>query len=269
MSAFTEPAFAWEPITPRGVAAFAQSSFERLFVVQGVVALIVAMSVSWLLSDGVFPTIDAAIENLPDIGSIHGGRLDWRADSPVILAEGGIVAISVDLDHSDTLHSPADFQFEFGRDTLCIYSLFGVAELEYPRGYIIAVNQPEAEPVWGAWAPNILAVAAVGTFFGMLVLWAALACIYCLPVWLICFFANRDLSLAATWRLAGAALMPGALLMTMALVLYDLRAFDLVQLCFAFGMHLVFGWIYLFVSPLFLKRVLPAEKKNPFGPPVN
>jgi hypothetical protein len=38
-----------------------------------------------------------------------------------------------------------------------------------------------------------------------------------------------------------------------------------VQLCFAFGMHLVIGWIYLFVSPMFLRRRLPAEKKNPFS----
>jgi hypothetical protein len=37
-----------------------------------------------------------------------------------------------------------------------------------------------------------------------------------------------------------------------------------VQLCFAFGLHLVLGWIYLFVSPMFLHRVLPSERKNPF-----
>jgi len=49
-------------------------------------------------------------------------------------------------------------------------------------------------------------------------------------------------------------------------VFYDLGGFDLVQLCFAFGMHLVIGWIYLFVSPLFLNRALPAAKKNPFVP---
>lgn len=269
MSAFTEPAFAWEPITPRGVAAFARASLERLFVVQGVGALVVALSAVWLLSDGVFPTINAAIDNLPEMGSIHGGRLDWRADSPVILAEGGILAISVDLDHSGTLHSPADFQFEFGRDSLCILSLFGEAELYYPRDYIFYVNQPDARPVWGAWSPNILALAAVGTFFGLLAAWAVLATVYCLPVWLICFFTNRDLSLPACWRLAGAALMPGALLVALALVLYDLRAFDFVQLCFAFGMHLIIGWIYLFVSPLFLNRARPSEKSNPFVPPVN
>lgn len=265
MSAFTEPSFAWEPITPRGVAAFARATFERLFVVQSVFALLAAGSVVWLLSDGIYPTMDDTIENLPEMGSIHGGRLDWREDSPVILAEGGILAISVDMDHGGSLRSPADFQLEFGRDTLRIFSLFGEAEVGYPPNYTISVNQPEARPAWGAWAPEILALAAIGTFFGLLLTWAALASIYCLPVWLVCFFANRDLNLAASWRLAGAALMPGAALISLSLVLYDLRAFDLVQLCFAFGMHLVIGWIYLFVSPLFLNRALPAENKNPFG----
>ena len=82
VSAFTEPAFAWEPITPRGVAAFARASFERLFVVQAVVALLGAAAVVWLLSDGIFPTIDAAIGELPEAGQIHSGKLDWRDDSP-------------------------------------------------------------------------------------------------------------------------------------------------------------------------------------------
>jgi hypothetical protein len=47
-------------------------------------------------------------------------------------------------------------------------------------------------------------------------------------------------------------------------VLYDLGGFDIVQLSLAFGLHLVIGWIYLFVSPMFLNRALPAEKQNPF-----
>lgn len=266
MSAFTEPSFAWEPFTPRGVAAFARSPFERLFIVQSVFALMAAGVIVWLLFDGIFPTIDATIENLPATGSMHGGRLDWREDAPVILAEGGILAVSVDLDHSSTLHSPADFQVELGRNSVNVFSLFGEADMEYPTGYTIAFNQPEVRPVWGAWAPNILALTAIGTFFGLLLIWALMATIYCAPVRLICFFANRDLNWGASWRLAAAALMPGAVLMSLSLVLYDLRAFDLVQLCFAFGMHLVIGWIYLFVSPLFLNRTTQAEKKNPFQP---
>jgi hypothetical protein len=34
-------------------------------------------------------------------------------------------------------------------------------------------------------------------------------------------------------------------------------------------MHLVIGWIYLFVSPMFLQRAQPAEAKNPFQPSAN
>jgi hypothetical protein len=65
--------------------------------------------------------------------------------------------------------------------------------------------------------------------------------------------------------LAGAALMPGALLMSLSIWLYGVGVFDLVKLCFAFGMHFLIGWIYLFVSPLFLERAAPPAKKNPFS----
>jgi hypothetical protein len=264
VSALGQPSFAWEPLTPRGVAAFARASFERLFIMQGVFALFAAAAVTWLLADGIFPVVDETIRQLPDMGAIHGGRLDWRDDSPVLLAEGKMLAVSVDVEHSGKLRSPADFQFEFGRDTLEIISLFGTAELDYPSGYLISANQREARPAWGAWSPNLLGLAAIGTFFGVLATWFVLASVYFLPVWLISFFANRDLDFLASWRLAAAALMPGAAVMSAALVLYDAGAIDLVQLCFAFGMHLVIGWVYLFVSPMFLERGTPADKKNPF-----
>lgn len=266
MSALGEPSFAWEPLTPRGVAVFARASFERLIIVQALFALLVSVVVVWFLSSAIFPVIDEAIDELPETGSLHGGRLDWRDDSPLPLAENRLLAIGVDLDHTHQWRSPAHFQLEFGRDSLVIISLLGEAEWEYPPGYLVAANRTDAHPAWGAWAPNILGLAAIGTFFGLMLIWALLATLYCLPVWLTCFFANRDLNLRASWRLAGAALMPGALVMSVALLCYAVGAFDLVQLSFAFGMHLVIGWVYLFISPMFLNRALPSEKKNPFQP---
>ena len=269
MSAFTEPSFAWEPITPRGVAAFVRTSFERLFIVQSVFAVIAAAAVVWFLKDGIFPTIDTAVNALPNAGAIHNAKLDWHGDTPVLLAEGNVFAFMVDLQHGGSIRSPADFQFEFGSDSVRVLTLFGETEMDYPDGWIFAANKPDARPAWGAWSPEILGLAALATFFGLLLAWALLATIYFLPVWLICFFANRDLNFRASWKLAAAALLPGALLISLAIVLYDLAIFDLVQLCFAFGMHLVIGWIYLFVSPMFLKRALPTEPGNPFVPPKN
>src|SRR5208283_1951351 len=99
-----------------------------------------------------------------------------------LLAEGKILAFSVDLEHGGRLRSPADFQFEFGRDSVRIFSLLGVAEVDYPSGYIIAATQPDVQPAWRAWAPDILGLAVIGTFLGLLLVWALLASIYCLPV---------------------------------------------------------------------------------------
>ena len=269
MSAFTEPKFAWEPVTPRGVAAFARASFGRLFLVQNVFALLAAVSITWLLANKFFPTVTSAIGQLPATGDISNGKLNWPDDSPKLLAEGDFLAISVDLDHGGQLRSSAQFQFEFGENSLCLYSLFGTAEIFYPPGQSFYFDRPDLQPLWGAWRPEILGLTAFAVFFGLLLAWALLATVYFLPVWLISFYANRDLNFRQSWRLAGAAFMPGALLLTLAIVLYGFGVFDVVQLCFAFAMHFVIGWIYLFVSVLFLNRALPSEKKNPFQSPGN
>ena len=76
---------------------------------------------------------------------------------------------------------------------------------------------------------------------GLMVSWACLATVYCLPAWLIGFFANRDCSLGGSWRLAGAALMPGALLMCAVIVLYGWGALDLVRLAVAGSSAFVVG----------------------------
>jgi len=264
VSVLGEPTFAWEPLTPRGVAAFARASFERLFVVHALFALLAAAVLGWILSQEIYPTIATAIDQLPATGDIRAGRLNWNGDSPVLLAEGNVLALSVDLEHGGSIRSPADFQFEFGRNSVRVFSLFGETELAYPPDYWFAANHTDAHPAWGAWSPVVLVSVIIGTFISLLLTWMVLATLYCVPVWVICFFSNRDLGLGASWRLAGAALMPGAMLISVALLLYVMRAFDLIQLLYAFGMHFIIGWIYLFVSPMFLNRVLPGEKKNPF-----
>jgi hypothetical protein len=265
VSAFAEPKFAWEPVTPRGVAAFAHASLERLLLVQFIVALLAAASVVWFLDDGCCPTVNAAIGQLPANGGIYFGKLDWPDDAPKLLSEGRFLAFVVDPKHSGQIRSPAPFQIEFGRESVSVFSLFGEAEFPYAGDRGMPFNQPELEPLWGAWKPDLLALAALTTFFGLLLIWSALATIYFVPVRLVCFFANRDLNFHQSWKLAAAALLPGALLMTVAILCFNFNVFDLVRLCFAFGMHLVLGWIYLFVSPMFLPRALPSEKPNPFS----
>jgi hypothetical protein len=262
----TPKKFAWEPLTPRGVAAFAHAKFSRLFLVQLAAALLAAISMIWFLDDGCFPTIRAAIQDMPDAGKISSGKLDWRGESSQMLAEGKFLAFDVDLNHSGQIHSAtADLQIEFGKESVRVFSLPGYADFFYPADRFAPFNRTELEPLWGAWSAEILFVAAAATVIGLLLSWWILATIYFLPIWLLGFFTNRDLDFRASWKLSGAALMPGALLMAAGIFLYGFGALDLVQLGFIFSAHFVLGWIYLFVSLLFLPRISEAKPKaNPF-----
>lgn len=256
---------AWEPLTPRGVAAFAHATSNRLFLVQFIVAVAVAVTVVWFLQDAWFPIVRQAITRLPDRGEIRAGKLDWTADSPRLLAEGTFLAFIVDLNHSGTLRSPAHVQVEFGQENFRVRSLLGYVEIDYVSNGVTSFNRVELIPWWGAWRPQLLGIAGALTIAGLMVIWFALAVIYATPVWLLVFYVNRDLRPVQCWRLAGAALMPGALLMAVGILLYGFGVVDLVGLGFIFAGHLVLGWIYLFLCPLFLPRCAERMTKNPFG----
>lgn len=266
MNASVEKAqVAWQPLTVRGVAAFAGAPWGRLLTVQFVVALVVAGAVVWFLHKDWFPQITEAIRQLPTQGELRSGRLDWAGPTATRLAEGRFLALIVDLDHSGEARSPAHVQVEFGRTDCWVLSLFGYVQRAYPEEGAVAFNRTELGPWWGAWAPAILAMAAGLVVAGLMATWACLATIYFLPVWLIGFFANRDLTLGGSWRVAGAALMPGALFMCAIILSYGCGALDLVRLALAGALHLVIGWIYLGVSPLCAPRHPAAETKaNPF-----
>ncbi|MGD0253228.1 MAG: hypothetical protein ABSC01_11085 [Verrucomicrobiota bacterium] len=265
MTASKSSPTAWEPLTPRGVAAFAHARLGRLLVVQFIVAVLAAIAVDWFLAYGCFPTITAAIKQLPDQGEIRASQLNWQGESPTLLAEGGFLAFDVDLEHTGQIHSPAQVQIEFGGESVRVFSLLGYREWNYPPGWIVAFNRTDLEPLWDAWKPDILAIATGAVIVGLMLSWTVLATVYFLPVWLISFFADRDLNFRQSWRLAGAALMPGALLLTAAIAFYGMGALDLIQMSSAFGAHLVLGWIYFFISVLFLQRVSPSERQNPFS----
>jgi hypothetical protein len=266
----SEPAkssFAWEPLTPHGVATFARATTSRLFLVQFIFALFAAAVMAWFIYNSCFPVVWTAIQNLPATGEIRSARLNWPGDSPQQLAEGRFLALDVDLDHSDRIHPFSDVQIEFGKETLRIFSWLGYTEWTYPRGYVIPFNRTDLEPLWGAWAMELLLISGIGLAVVLMLAWGLLATIYLLPIKALGFFTNRDLTLFQSWRLAGAALMPGMLLMAAAVLFYDSGFLDLISLGFAFAANFILGWIYLFLSLLFVPRLPTAPSGgNPFAP---
>jgi hypothetical protein len=263
----TSARIAWEPVTPRGVAAFAHARLGRLLLVQFIVALLVGGSIAWLLHCGFFPVVTSAIDQLPTQSVIQGGTLDWSGTSPQLLAGGKFLSITVDLNHSGKIRSLAHFQFEFGQTNLLAHSLLGYFSKNYPDGWLIAFNRPELSPRWGAWRPVFLALAVSGMVIYLLASWCVLATVYCTPVWLLGFFSNRDLTLKSSWKLAGAAVMPGAFAMLVAIFFYGIGMLDLVHMGFALALHVLLGWVYLGVSTFYVPRIGEAkEPANPFIP---
>ena len=258
---------AWQPLTPRGVAAFARAPLRRLLLVQFLFALLAAIALVWFLRTAWFPTVRQAIATLPAQGEMKSGKLNWPGDSPQLLAEGHFLAFDVDTNHTGSLRSPAQFQVEFGTDDIFFYSLAGYREWPYPADWNSGFNRSALQPWWGAWEPPIQWLAFAGMVFWLLANWWLLATLYFLPVWLGGFFGNRDLNFRQSWKLAGAALMPGALLMILAIVFYGFGVLDVVQLAAVVAAHFIVGWVYLvwgvWVTPKVSAKAVPV--KNPFA----
>ena len=264
------PPPAWQPLTPRGVAAFAQATLGRLLLVELVIASLTAGAVIWFLDANWFPTIRQAIHQLPQQGEIRNQRLELPLAPATTLAETRPYLILVlNLEKQRNASQTSDVLIEFHRNNFQICSLFGCLLLSYPQRWTVEFNRPRLAPWWEAWEPILLGLAGLLVVAVQLVSWALLATFYCGLVRVLGFFKDRDLNWGRSWRLASAALLPGTLLLPAAIFCYGLGVVDLLRLLLLFVLHLAVSWIYLVVSPVLVPRlpaVLPPGV-NPFAAP--
>lgn len=256
---------AWQPVTLGGVAAFARATWPRCWLVQAVVAAAVGVSVGWVLTVGWAPVVREAAAHLPEQGAIRDGRLQWPETEPAHLAENSFLSIAADLGALGDLGMTADVQIELAPEQLKLRSLLGYLPITYPRGWIIALNRAEAEPWWGAWRPVVIWGAGAVVALGLLLSWAVLGVLGAVPVRVLAFLADRRATWPACWRVASMALMPAALWMAGAILLYGSQAISLVQLLFAWGVHLGINAVYLLGAPFKLPRLSEGRGANPFA----
>jgi hypothetical protein len=118
------------------------------------------------------------------------------------------------------------------------------------------------DPWWNAWRPAILGYLAGGTVLFLLGSWIFMGVLNGIFVFILARMANRAVSLWGAWKVAVAALMPGALFVSFALILYSLGSLNLPELIAAFALHFFVGWIFAFLAVIWLPK--PAD--NPFEP---
>lgn len=259
----------WQPLTFGGVAGFARARWTRLLLLQAIVAVFVAATVVLLLGRGWFPVVTRAVQGLSDFGAVRGARLAWPAKDAVVLAENHFLGLVVDLEESGGTGQIADLQIEFSRERIKVVSLLGYVSVPYPGGVEIELNRPTLDPWWNAWRPAFLFGGALATGLFLFASWSALAALYAVPVRVLAWFASRTVSFGKCWRVAAAALLPGAVWLGGAVFLYAVEQLPLVGLGVAFGLHFVVGWVYVLGAPFGLPRQeddVLAGGANPFTP---
>ncbi|MEO6184411.1 MAG: hypothetical protein ABIP71_15190 [Verrucomicrobiota bacterium] len=255
---------AWQPFTPKGVAAFAQSPPSRWITLQLIVAFIAASVVIWFLNANYSPAILEAAQHSPDRAAIEGGQLTNLSSG--ILTQKKFLSVIVDLEATRQSGQTSDLQLELRQKYFQICSILGCVMFNYPHETIL-LGRAVSEPWWGARQPVILTICGALTIAALLLTWTLLSLVYAPMAKLIAYFANRELSWRGSWRLASASQMMAALLMTFAILLYGLQAFDLIRFLFFFAAHFFVSWVYVFAAPHFLPRVSVggSTANNPFN----
>jgi hypothetical protein len=262
-----EPPAAWQPFTFGGVAAFANARLTRLLAAELATAVLVAASAVWLLHRAYCPIILQAIQKMPETARVADGALQGVPDT--LMAESPFLAIVAKPQAGGEIGQDADLQIQLRQNDVCTGSVFWPDwgwDIQYGRGTSINLARSNLEPWWSAWQPVLLAGAAGAGVLSLLLVWAVLAVIYMAPAKFIAWVADRFLTWGGAWRLASAALLPGAVVMAVAIMLYAWSAIDLVGLSFFIAIHMMIGWIYLVGGSCKATRLLPDEsKRNPFA----
>jgi hypothetical protein len=259
----------WQPLTFSGVASFARARWTRLLLLQSIVAVFIVSIVVVFLGRCWFPVMTQAVQGLSDFGAVRGARLAWPHTEAVVLAENRFLGLVVDLEESGSTGQVADLQLEFTRERIKVVSLFGYTSFPYPSGFEIELNRQTLDPWWNAWRPAFVFGGAFAAGLFLFASWSVLTVFYALPVCVLAWLAGRVASLGKSWRIASAALLPGAAWMGGAMLLYALEQLSLIGLGVAFGLHFVVGWVYVIGAPFCLPRQAQdalTNGHNPFTP---
>lgn len=256
----------WLPLTFRSIAAFGRATMGRTLGVAFVAALLYGAAMAWLTVHSLLPPANQFTERLPETGEIRGRELRWGGEPFAVLADSRIVTIVVDFDGSNLEGRVADLLIKLRKTDFEVCSLFGCVTVPYPPGWIIAMNQPEVKPLWGAWRPFVVLGVFGVSLVGVLLLWVVIATASFIPVRFVLYFFDRDVTLLGTWRVLMMALLPGAAVITTGIIGYSISQVTLSGLMVIGVLHLLVDAVFwagaCWRLPLTDRRA--AAKANPF-----
>lgn len=232
------------PSTFGGVAAVALRPAGCLLFWQCAVAGAAAIVIAWALGTTWARAFERATLSLGTDGAISEGRLEWPDTRTVVLFEDGFLSLVIDPEGRRDAGLASDVGISLEANGFAARSLLGWTSLRYPAGLRFRLNRVAASGWLAAWKIPALIGLGGAVFLGLFLSWWFLATLYGILLWAFGGTAGRELTFLEGWRLAGAALLPPAILMTAIIALYATRQLGMVGLFLAWPIHLVIGWIY-------------------------
>lgn len=253
------------PFTPKSVVSFKDVKPTVFLLNWLFYACLCAFFIAYTVERTVITAISRGITRLPQTGEIVSGNLNWRTNEVSILVESKFISFSVNPTDNDDIADSADVQVVFGKSNVRLRSMFGWVEIKYPRWLSIPLNFKQLWPLWGAYLNATRLGVFVCSVIFLVLIWLILALVYSPPTKFFIRLFKRTADSKAVFKICCAALIPGALVMGMALVTYSFMYIDLITLLIVFVFHFIIGWVYIFLSIFQLPEVT-SEPENPFSP---
>jgi hypothetical protein len=184
-----------------------------------------------------------------------------------LLADSPHLGVAVRPSNLDLLGRTADLQLELLPETLRLAGIAGFVDLPWPATTTLPLGRLQAQAAWDAWKRPVLAALIVTAGTAMMLIWSLLALTLALPLRIVAFLLQKQITLGGCWRLSAAASMSGSLVLNLGLGGYVMRWLPWPALAAVVVIHLLVNGLSLswgLVSRP--KKSRAASVPNPFHP---
>ena len=252
------------PWRGKAIGHLATVDFGLLWRTQWFMAILSAACLGFFLKTAWYPVLESAARSLPDSFEFHSGSLRWPSTESRVLAENPFLGISVELDPSSIPSITADLQLSFSERSFRIKSLLGSVQFPYLSSLHFQSGRVFSTAWLGAWGwVALLGICAISTF-GLMLSWWSLATLYWPASGLFSSLFRKPSHPSQSWRLGAAALLLGAGVMSLNLVLYSTFVTRAPGFIAGFVLHLFIGWLGIPWGALHLPSRPKSQSRNPF-----
>ena len=232
------------PFTFAGTVAFSRRSASCFLLGWLCAAAIASATCLWFIHLRWIPVIESTIEALPADVAIAGGMMKMIPEGKTIQKQNGFISLVITSAVRPQGNMTSDFQVAITPEEIRFNSLLGYLPIPYPLEARLSLTPSYFKAWWRAREALFTVLAFCLIAGALLSTWILLATLYFIPIAITNYFAERRNEFWATWRLAGSLLLPGALIMTLSILLYGFHLLGFLGLLVATALHIIIAWIY-------------------------